>query len=259
MPKYSIGVVTYVNRFEQYFVPLVKQLERIFPDAEKNYVLNGFYDQEKQQKYLAGAKNFLKGTSAHSLTAYNEHQGLTKCWNQLVIKSGQDKILVLNDDVKISKLFRLFLDLQVNWYDTATINGSWSHFIITKDIIRKVGWFDERFVGVGHEDADYGLRLAHYFKKYEWPKNRLHNIYALGLKNLIVKNDDPGWKMISGNVSGKYAQVNYDVFHEKWEVSKAPKPGYVHGFNFGYYHIKNGMETPQFYPFKVLDQNQKLG
>jgi len=254
MPKYSIGVVTYINRFEKYFKPLVFQLEKFFPDVEKNYALNGFYNQERQEKYLTEAKGFLSKTSASTVTAYKEHHALSHCWNQLVINSKKEKILIMNDDVRVSRLFRFCFDLQVGLYETAVINRSWSHFIISKETVKKVGWFDERLVGVGHEDADYGLRLAIASNKKQMPKNWQHQIFCLGLKNIIAKNEDPGWKNISATTSNKYAEINLKVFKEKWDISDQPKEGYLHAFNAGYYAVRPGMETPLFYPLSALDK-----
>lgn len=254
MPKYSIGVVTYVNRFEEYFKPLVNSLDKIFPGYEKNYVLNGYYDQEKQEKYLKDANNFLRSTSAGKIISYNQHQSLSKCWNQLLINSKADKVLILNDDLKISRLFKFFINLQANLYDTAVINRSWSHFFVSKDTIKRVGWFDERFLGMGSEDADYALRLAIAAKKTVMPNNYLHNLYCLGVKNVIAHDTDPGWKQISNFSQGKYSEINYKFFHEKWDVCKQTKKDYLYGFKFGYYNIKPGMETPLFYPLSVLDK-----
>lgn len=254
--KFSIGVVTYINRFEKYFIPLVKQLERLFPDVQKNYVLNGYYDQGKQQEYLKKAKGFLSQTSASTVLSFDEHHGLTHCWNQLVLNSQAEKVLVLNDDLVLSRLFVWFLNAQINFYDSAVINKSWSHFFISKSTIKKVGWFDERFIGMGSEDADYALRMALAEGKTEMPHSYLHSIYCLGVKNIIAHDTDPGWKNISGFSQGKYAKVNYDFFHEKWDVSKTFKPGYIHGFNFGYYLQKPDMQTPLFYPLEILDKTR---
>ncbi len=251
--KYSIGVVTYVKRFEQYLKPLVKQLERIFPDIEKNFILNGYFEPKIQQEYLIKAKDFLSKTSANSVISYNEHQGLSKCWNQLILNSQANKILILNDDVSMDRLFRLTLEPQLNFYDNAVINRSWSHFLISKNTIKKVGWFDERFIGVGYEDGDYALRLALAEGKTELPKTYLRSIYCLGLKNLVARNDEPGWKNFSSTTNGKYAQANVDFFMRKWQLSPKPQPGAIKFYNVHYVTLRPGMETPNFYQeiFKI--------
>ena len=62
---YSIGVLTYIKRFDTYFKPLVSQLEKYFPGVEKNYVLNGHYDPG-QAEYLKTAKEFLNKSKDQS-------------------------------------------------------------------------------------------------------------------------------------------------------------------------------------------------
>ena len=44
MNNYSIGIVTYVERFEKSFKQLAIELTNKFPDVEKNVILNGFPD-----------------------------------------------------------------------------------------------------------------------------------------------------------------------------------------------------------------------
>ncbi len=253
MSQFSIGVVTYINRFETYFKPLVRQLDLLFPGVQKNYVLNGYYDQAKQQDYLEQAKAFLKSTSADNIITFNEHHGLTHCWNQLLISSRATKVLILNDDLIINRLFSWSLKLQIDFFETAVINRSWSHFIISKTTARQVGWFDERFVGMGSEDADYALRMSLAEGKTTMTHNYIKTIYCLGVKNVVARDTDPGWKKISEFSQGKYAKVNFEFFLKKWDIIKEPKPGYVQAFNGDYFGIRPGMDTPMFYPLSLLD------
>lgn len=249
---FSMGVVTYISRFEEYFKPLVKQLDAYFPNVEKNYLLNGFYDQDRQKKYLEQALSFLSSTQAHSVTYYNEHQSLAKCWNQLIIRSGPQKIVVMNDDLRIDWRYRWFLNLQLPFYQQAVINRTWSNFLISKNTVRKFGWFDERFLGVGHEDADYQLRQAFVLRKNS-PRLYFHTLYCLGIKNIVAKNFDPGWKKFSKTIGDKYTQYNTDFFYQKWDRSDTAKPAYVCAFDGKYFGVKPGMETPMFYDLDVLN------
>lgn len=250
---YSIGVVTYVKRFEQYFKPLVASLEKYFPEVEKNYVLNGFYDPKIQAEYLKNAKEFLNGTSAKNVIAYNESQSLSKCWNQLVLHSSGKKILILNDDINLRWLFRYFFETQMWPFENCVINNTWSLQFLSKDTIRKVGWFDERFPAIGMEDLDYGFRLALALGKKEIKTMHQHNIYCFGVTNIVAGNTDPGWKDKSAIVNGAFAMANKDYFHKKWESHKEPMERTIK-LKDDYYNIRPGMETPQFYDFSLLDK-----
>lgn len=253
---YSIGVVTYVKRFEQYFMQLVKSLEKYFPKVEKNYVLNGFYDPAIQAEYVRKAKEFLKGTSAKNVIAYNESQPLARCFNQLILHSTGKKVLILNDDLLIRFWFRPCFELQMWPFETCVVNNTWSISFISKDTVRKVGWFDERFPAIGQEDADYGLRIALQKGQKAMQVMHQHNIYCFGITNVVAGNTDPGWKKDSAIIGSGYAQANKDYFEKKWEISEQPLTGGVQLQN-DYFRVCQGMGTPQFYDFGLLDNPLK--
>lgn len=250
---FSIGIVTYIRRYDAYFKPLIKQLDELFPNVEKTVVVNGFYDQEAQAKYLNDVTDFLRNTTVTNLVKYQENQSLAKCWNQLILHSKANKILILNDDTSLTTPFQYFLRVGMMMYDNSVINNSWSHFWLSKNTVRNNGWFEERLPAVGLEDADYGLRLAFAKGQKVMPKHHQHNWYALGIKNIVAQNTDPGWTKNSDTVGNKYAQSNSDFFAQKWEKSKVELPGSMYCFNDSYYRLKPGMETPLFYDLRLLD------
>src|SRR5208283_5090968 len=97
---FSIGIVTYINRYDALFKPLIKNLCKIFPDVEIVVAINGYYDQEKQQKYLTKIKTLLAKYPNVKYIEYNEGQSLSKLWNQLIIHAANEKVFIFNDDVK---------------------------------------------------------------------------------------------------------------------------------------------------------------
>lgn len=205
----SIGIVTYLGRFEEYFKPLVRKLYFLFPDYDINVFINGHYDTVKQVQYLRDVTSFLRSYPNIRYVTNLEHQSLARGWNWLVMMSKCDRILILNDDVSFNLEFRHNLENLISIPEIYTLNGSWSHFVINKDIIRKVGWFDERFLGVGDEDGDYICRLA-------MQGIPLGNISIHGLCNYVAPQKDPGWGNISGITNNKYATINREFFKKKW-------------------------------------------
>ncbi|MBL8030461.1 MAG: glycosyltransferase family 2 protein [Candidatus Doudnabacteria bacterium] len=256
--KYSIGVVTYIKRFDTYFVPLVKQLEKVFPKVEKNYILNGYYDEGLQKEYLQKATEFLKTIKANAVVTHLSHQPLARCWNQLILVSKAEKVLILNDDLEIYWPFKWFFNAQVGLFDSATVNRSWSHFFISKSTVKKIGWFDERLAGNGMEDGDYAMRMALYYKQTEMPHSHLHNIYCLGVKNIIAGNPDPGWKGNFKLANNRFAKENEDFFNKKWQPQKSALPGSVH-FMQVYCKLNQEFGTPVYYPFSELNTAQDSG
>lgn len=257
---YSIGIVTYVERYEKSFKKLALELSRQFPDVEKNAVLNGFPNKVKQLKYIKEATEFLHECGFKHVITYEEHQSLAKGWNTLLIMSNSPKVLILNDDCEVGPGFRDEFESQRSDYEWLFLNESFSHFMTSKNVIKKVGWFDERFLGIGHEDGDYARRCA--IKGFEYDVG----IYCPSLKNLQIKEEHVSFTTKSSERSGNYSQYNERYFKKKWKHADSPQRGYTlipirHLTQFaGHPPGKNsfckqrwGMETPIFYPFDILD------
>lgn len=253
--KYSIGIVTYHARFEKYFIPLIEKLSSVFPDIEILCIINGHPDRTLQINYLNSVTAFLSKFPNTRYLTYDTNQSLAKCWNQLVILSQTEKTIIMNDDTQVTDLFRKEFETKALKNNFSTFNTSWSHFLISKEIIKKIGWFDERLLGVGYEDADYVFRLA-------MMKLPLTNIICLGLNNYVVDQENPGWKDISPRMGDtKYASVNLDFFRQKWSTSdldpqiKLDKFKYKIDWNNSPYFFspKTDESTPLFYDLKCLD------
>lgn len=258
--NYSIGIVTYHARFNAYFAPLIKKLATVFPDREILVVVNGHPDRTLQIGYLKKVTEFLSEFHNIRYLTYDQHQSLSKCWNQLVILSRTERILIMNDDTQVTELFREEFEKKLDGMDFSTLNVSWSHFLISKSIIKKVGWFDERLLGVGHEDADYALRMC----MAGLPTT---DTMCLGLNNYVVDQENPGWKSVSGKASdNKYSQLNFDFFKEKWSAmemnpgSKLEDYQYImtwHGSKYPF-SPKTDDPTPLFYDYKCLDEENGI-
>lgn len=211
MKQYSIGVVTYHARFENYFKPLVERLSRVFPDRKIICIANGHPDQQLQSNYLKKFRSFLDEIKNVEYFTYEQNQSLSKCWNQLIINCKTNGCLILNDDTQITELFREEFEHKIIEKDLpfSTINESWSHFFITKNIIKKIGWFDENFVGVGNEDADYMFRMC--IKNVE-----IKDTECLGINNYVAPTENPSWKEVSKVSNNKYSAANRDYIQSKY-------------------------------------------
>jgi hypothetical protein len=240
--KFSIGIVTYINRYDKLFKPLIKNLCKIFPDTEIVIAINGYYDQDKQKKYLEEIKALLSKYNNIKYIEYNEGQSLSKLWNQLIINSKNEKIFICNDDIKIAPYFRKNVEKSaILSKELGLLNWSWSHFLISKKIIKNVGWFDERFPGVGNEDEDYEARLV-------INGIIIESFEINGLKNIIIQTQDFSYGKNTETVNIKYVKENKVVFDRKWDMLDDKKEGYVFVRLLGkYLKLKKGMETPDFY------------
>ncbi|MGH8611666.1 MAG: glycosyltransferase family 2 protein [Gammaproteobacteria bacterium] len=241
--KYSIGIVTYIRRFKAFFKPLIQSLCSLFPDTEILVAINGYYDGKQQEQYLLEIRTLLARFPNVKVLPHTEAQSLSKLWNKLIIHSSNDKVLIFNDDILILPHFRKELEkCGILSVDVGLLKWSWSHFAISKKVISRFGWFDERFPGVGNEDEDYEARLA------------MHGVlvpsFSLSaLRHIVVKTKDFSYGKNMAVVNQKYTSGNKLFFDSKWDLAEQPAEGFLFVRVLGKYaKLKQGMETPDFYP-----------
>ena len=106
-------------------------------------------------------------------------RALAKLWNELVIHSPTEYIYILNDDLSFSnplvfdKINDFIKKTKLGFFDAP---HGFSHFVVSKTELDKLGYFDERLLGVGEEDGDMRYR---YIDMYG------HDIETLKIKNLM--------------------------------------------------------------------------
>lgn len=199
MKEFSITITTFSKRFA-YISNLISQI-RSFVD-NKIYLIvngekNGLFDEEYRVKILSLCASY----KFVYPTIFTEIRGLAKLWNTAIINSDIEDILILNDDLEIYS-DNIFKDvsqhiLKTDYKGLTKINGSFSHFVINKNLIQKIGFFDERLLGFGEEDGDVTLRLL---------KLNVHiqNIFCENVTNIVspVRHEEikPGL--------GKYSSFN---------------------------------------------------
>jgi len=219
---YSIGVTTFLDRYNIYFKGLVKKLVFLFPDKEIIVAVNGHVKKAEQIKYLEEITDYTKNFNNVYLIKYKEPQGLSKLWNDIIKKSDSNKILMLNDDLKISPSFRSeFESSNVIQERIAVINKTWGHYLISKSIIEQVGWFDENLLEIGGEDDDYCARLA-----MENIPIKHFNIKSITNFSKPLKVNSYGKDMTGKDRYSAY-NANY-LLNVKWITSNEPFEGAIH-------------------------------
>lgn len=159
-----IGITTFKERFESHLKPLVEQLNGrpaiVAVNASNKTGLDDDY-RKQMMRFLSQHDNI-------SAIFYQQMRGLCKMWNDLVIHSPHEWVLLLNDDVSIPNVGALMEHLEEatqEGQEMFTVNGSFSHFVVTKSIMAELGWFDERLLGFGEEDGDIVWRYIRRFGK----------------------------------------------------------------------------------------------
>ena len=249
-PEFTIGIVTYVVRFEM-FKALLKRMRNAFPHSRIVVAVNGYYQPDRQRAYLARMKAFTDSYSNFELIPHTRPQSLCKLWNELILASQTEKIFIVNDDIDIAPHFASALCTSgILEKQIAIINESWSHFLISKHTIAQVGWFDERLFGVGGEDWDYEARLA-------FAGVALDNFRLKGILNLSIYTSDFSFGASVERVEKKYTLSSARFLWRKWQICTPQDPlaRYVRIWN-NYVRLNDGFDTPVFYDFALL-QNEK--
>lgn len=161
----TIGITTFEARFDQYFVPLLK---RIRENTENEIVVavNGENGRQFDEEYRRNLLRCMADYDNVYPIFFPRFRGLSKLWNSIAIHATHDHILMLNDDIMIeSKNFmKEVCDiLNRNGGRTFLINRSWSHYLVNREELDTLGYFDERLLGVGEEDGDMSWR---YIRQY---------------------------------------------------------------------------------------------
>lgn len=240
--NYTIGITTFSARLD-YLTKLLEQI-RFFTKVPIIITINGEKDGKLSDDYMGKLfELFTKHKQIYPIF-FQEIRGLSKMWNTIVVHSVTENVLILNDDIEIhnNTVFEMVESLSLNpdFNSLCKFNGSFSHFLVKKECMEKIGFFDERLLGFGEEDGDISYRLI---------KNNmdLHNFGASGLIN-IVSNVRQG-EVKSG--IGKYSKFNRDFIYEQ---KYTPGDG-----------IKGMFDTPMIesltnenlYPYETFFRNNK--
>lgn len=216
---YDIAVTTYIARFDTYFKSLLCQLACLFPDRRIFVVANGHHDRARQENYLIRLRKFVARYPNVTLIAHSDPAGLARMWNDALRASTAGRLLMLNDDLYLMSHFRSQMEASgLLEKKIATINGTWSHFLITRDIVDAVGWFDEGFTEIGYEDADYEVRLA--CRGLPVAKLEMNGVWSW-----VDQPDEYSYGSQLEIKDGKYSGKNRKHFYNKWKTFGCETPG----------------------------------
>ena len=156
----SIGITTFDHRFERYFTPLLDRI-REYTENEVVVAVNGEHERQFGEEYRRRVLEFIAGQKNVYPILFPRFRGLSKLWTSVIIHATHDHVLMLNDDIMIRKprfLEDVCAALRRNGGRTFVINRSWSHFVVSREEIDELGYFDERLLGIGEEDGDITWR-----------------------------------------------------------------------------------------------------
>lgn len=215
--NYSITIPTYVYRFEKYFKKLITDLSKQKPDITKIIFVNGQFDEKFHENYRRDIQKFCADLPNVYLIMSPIFRGCAFMWNTCINFTNTEFILNLNDDILIKNNFLnefeeiLSKHTESHGNESFKLNRVWCHVCLSRsDILNKVGYFDERFIGLGDEDSDWSLRFKEAYG-YE-----LKNYFA----SELITNIDFECNVSKGMKThgGKYSQFNHNfMFGTKYK------------------------------------------
>lgn len=153
------------------------------------------------------------GVVVELFNKYN-NLGVSASWNKIIKDNIDDyPVMISNSDIVFAKnTVNLFLDCIDNGYDFVWLQRGYSLFVITKECIDTVGYFDENFYPAYVEDLDYAKRILLSDLKVE----------ALECSDVFHGNGST----VGDNHESPFAyfirecrELNNKYYHEKWGIN----------------------------------------
>lgn len=204
--NYDIGIVTFRQRFSL-LKKLIKSIRRYNKQSNIIINVNGNVNSEFDEKYRTDLYRFSINYPKIFIRIWPEFRSLAKMWNDCIISSTTDNILLLNDDILVmsEEFFKQIEEAIMKYKGLFVINESFSSFVVNKNQIHNLGYFDERLIGFGGEINDIITKYQFIFGKL---MPSLTTKYIKHLKSTITQDD----YQKSGP---KYSLINLVIFNMK--------------------------------------------
>lgn len=165
--NYSICVTTFRER-EEICCNQIRSIAKYSPGKDIIVIINGNNEMDMDNGYRSRMLSFCSQIPDCYVIMCPEFKSLAKMWNTCVIFSKNDYNFILNDDVSITggEGFNMVAKaIDQTGLELFTVNRGWSHFVITKQMLHNLGYFDERLIAFGEEDGDLIHRFIKKFNK----------------------------------------------------------------------------------------------
>ena len=199
----DIAIVTFSARFKE-VSSLISSI-RQFTDNRILLLVNGDYDEPLNMNYV---QNILKLSLSYDNIVpiiLPEFRSLSKLWNTSIIFSDKPYVMILNDDTIWNN--NLIEEIDLINLDILLINDIFSHFVINKLFIDELGYFDERFLGVGWEDSDL------YMRYYQSKNKPIPTLQTNSISHQALDSADTQIK----KTWGKYSAYNLNYAEQKYD------------------------------------------
>lgn len=203
--------------------------------GQQGYRCNIFSNYPEVQLTKDNHENYVDSVIVNTLNSKESNSWCARSWNAIMLRAfdQDDEAILIQDDTDISPTFGSWFEEQKQKYDFmwGPAGDQW-HFI-RKDVLKKVGWWDERYIGCYCGDAEYVKRVYH-----TWDKDRIsvedshnwgfvHNASGIS-QNIITTYDskvtaNPGyenqhWEFERINKCNPTLAHSQGHFRRKWNI-----------------------------------------
>ncbi len=249
---FSIGITTFKRRIKS-LEKMVDFFKACDPEIIINIAVNGEIMDEFDDQYR---KDVLALCLRHKKVYpffYQEFRSLAKLWNNLIISSKTEFNLILNDDLVFDykqNFVQIVNSIITNnpTINCFTINGSWSHYVMSKKTLDEMNYFDERLLLIGEEDGDFVWRYIDKYGNYPASVNLpiVANLHQTGTEDVtqVAKDTEIG--------RSNKPRFNQEFISNKYKLDPTSKIGGM--FGAGYSKI---MEDERQYPYESFYMKNK--
>ena len=255
MSNYSIVITTFDKRFEKWLKPLVLSIKQLRPNIEVILMVNGRANESFNEAFRADILNFASQNTNTFVNMFTSFQSLAKLWNRGVLTASSEHCLVLNDDLTIptdlgsgQSIFDQ-LDGLVQTHDTFRLNGSFSHYVMSKKELMEVGFFDERLLGIGEEDGDFYWRYYQHYQK---------EIPSLDVTGILQPQPEDGVLVQESDDGFKKGVRHYSQFNRNFIKNEKYQRALIGGYQGMFDHrVKSQLPDEKQYPYEEFYQQRK--
>ena len=215
----GIVVTTFEDRQFDRCLPLIGQIRSsgcAYPImVVMNGNLRGDHDRSQRARFITELASFVNIEVVSLPVMY----GISHNWNLGIRLLDAETTLVLSDDVRVQpETFMKKIETAFRISSTrgfCLINGTFATFCMSDLARRKIGLFDERFVGFGEEDGDYVWRYENFFRQ-PIPSTRVSAIKHL--------SDETRGDYVSGRT--RYSLANEVFLNQKYAFGSGQVRGW---------------------------------
>ena len=222
--KYTVSITTYFRRFDDWFKPLLSEIKRQRPNVEVIVSVNGELQEEFYEDFRKNILLFLSEYPNVFPVFYPKFRSMSKMWNTNIILSSEQTCLLLEDDIGLDTGFfdeyeKVLSTFESQKCKSFLINGSYAALSVDKLEMIKVGWFDERFLGLGAEDGEFTNR----YQKITGGHIDMYRVRIPSCKNTIefeklakLIQEEP--RLGQCDEFGRYSKFNMDIHQDIYKT-----------------------------------------